>query len=310
MSVLVISYNSSKFILQTLESIKNQTYGNLELVISDDCSTDDTLTIADHWIKENSTRFAKTHIIRNPSNKGIPGNLNSGLEFCTGLYVKPIAADDILDVECIEKNYHTCEAFEYKALFSKATAFSDNDVENADDTYFDWSGKTTKFFDYPPDRQAKVLLYNNFLVAPTFFVRRDLLLDLNGYDEHYKYMEDYPMWLKMTEAGVKLNFYPCITVYYRCHDGSVSNASESLRVFHPGFYLSSRQFFYSVRLQRLIENKYFYRAYQGLLHYFYGDLVMALGNTRNVFTLACKALYFLDPVRVFSRLRKEYLKKC
>ncbi|MDR0890977.1 MAG: glycosyltransferase [Endomicrobium sp.] len=48
-SVCVITYNSSKYVLETLESIKTQTYQNIELIVSDDCSTDDTVEVCENY---------------------------------------------------------------------------------------------------------------------------------------------------------------------------------------------------------------------------------------------------------------------
>ena len=61
-TVNVLTYNSSKYVLETLESIKTQTYQPLILHICDDCSTDDTVKICKKWIGENSDRFIKTKI--------------------------------------------------------------------------------------------------------------------------------------------------------------------------------------------------------------------------------------------------------
>ena len=49
-SVVVITYNSAKFVIETLESVKSQTYKNIELIISDDCSTDDTVERCRLWL--------------------------------------------------------------------------------------------------------------------------------------------------------------------------------------------------------------------------------------------------------------------
>ena len=58
-TVAIVTYNSSEFIVETLESIKSQTYHNIELIISDDCSTDTTVELCSNWIKENATHFVK-----------------------------------------------------------------------------------------------------------------------------------------------------------------------------------------------------------------------------------------------------------
>ena len=62
-SVIVITYNSSKFVLETLESIYNQTYSNIELIISDDCSSDETINICQNWLYKNKNRFKNIELI-------------------------------------------------------------------------------------------------------------------------------------------------------------------------------------------------------------------------------------------------------
>ena len=56
-SIIVITYNSSKYVLETLESAKAQTYQNIELIVTDDCSNDNTVEICRKWIEENKERF-------------------------------------------------------------------------------------------------------------------------------------------------------------------------------------------------------------------------------------------------------------
>ena len=62
-SVSVITYNSSKTVLETLESVKTQTYPNIELIISDDCSPDNTVEVCREWIEQNKERFVRIEIL-------------------------------------------------------------------------------------------------------------------------------------------------------------------------------------------------------------------------------------------------------
>ena len=92
-SVIVITYNSSSTILETLDSIKRQTYSNIELVVSDDCSKDDTVKKAQNWILDNNINGI---VVTTKKNAGIPANVNKGIKAAKGTLVKIIAGDDIL----------------------------------------------------------------------------------------------------------------------------------------------------------------------------------------------------------------------
>ena len=95
-SIIVITYNSSKYVLETLESAKAQTYPNIELIVSDDCSTDDTVEICRNWMEENKERFVRTELITVGENTGVAINCNRGLYAAKGEWLKYIAGDDIL----------------------------------------------------------------------------------------------------------------------------------------------------------------------------------------------------------------------
>ena len=100
-SVPVVTYNSSKTVVETLDSIYNQTYPHLELIVSDDGSTDDTIQVCCDWIKAHKDRFVRTELLTVEKNTGISANLNRAEKACQGEWVKGIAGDDMLLPECI-----------------------------------------------------------------------------------------------------------------------------------------------------------------------------------------------------------------
>ena len=120
-SVGVLTYNSSKTVLETLESIKAQTYQNIELIISDDASKDNTVEICKEWVEKNKDRFVRCEILTVPENTGIPANVNRRIAASRGEWSKGIAADDALLPDCIENfiNY-VKEHPEAEIIFAKA----------------------------------------------------------------------------------------------------------------------------------------------------------------------------------------------
>ncbi|MEO6233222.1 MAG: glycosyltransferase [Ferruginibacter sp.] len=91
-SIGVPSYNNGKFIRQTLDSIHSQTYKHIELIINDDCSTDNSVAIIEEWIKEHAG--LNVVFIRNEINKGLCKSLNNILAVYKGAYLSVIASDD------------------------------------------------------------------------------------------------------------------------------------------------------------------------------------------------------------------------
>lgn len=95
-SVIISTYNSSRFIVETLESILNQKWPDVELIITDDSSTDNTIDICRQWVSDNSERFCNCRIITSEINTGVSANANRGLLSASGVWVKFLGSDDTL----------------------------------------------------------------------------------------------------------------------------------------------------------------------------------------------------------------------
>src|ERR1035437_9840246 len=91
-SMIVLSYNQCRYVLETLESVKAQTYNATQLIIVDDCSSDDSVATIEHWLQENRIHCA---FIRHKENQGICKSLNDALAVANGKYISMIAADDV-----------------------------------------------------------------------------------------------------------------------------------------------------------------------------------------------------------------------
>ena len=102
-SINVIAYNAQDYILETLDSIKSQTYQQIELIISDDASCDDTVKICQDWLQENKNRFIRTKLLTSNYNSGVAANCQRALNESQGDYRKGIGSDDILFPDAIEK---------------------------------------------------------------------------------------------------------------------------------------------------------------------------------------------------------------
>lgn len=214
-SVIVVTYNSSKFVIETLDSIYNQTYSNIELIISDDCSTDKTIEICKHWINENKIRFKNVEIITSEKNTGIPANCNRGYAKANGEWIKEIAGDDCLYPNAIEEYMNYVNNNNVEIVFSSMDIYQNN---------FNESSKIESHISPTPifksnkakaSEQFNILTLGNAIYAPSIFIKKVLFERVNKYDEEIRLCEDWPMWLKITRKGIPFYYIDQALVKYR-----------------------------------------------------------------------------------------------
>lgn len=271
-SCTVLSYNSAGTIEETLDSVKNQTYSNLELIISDDCSTDSTVEIAEKWLENNEGRFVRVVLLTTSNNTGVCENCNRALNACQGVWQKGIAADDILLPNCISDfvsfvndNKDARWVSSYIRVYDEV--FEDGHCLN------ELAVSRLSFFELNAEEQLKDITQRNVINACSLFYEIKMIRELGGYDASFSF-EDYPFYVKTLENGYKCFFMPKETVGYRVHT-SISHSSGQL--FNYKFCVESRLF---------KKNKCFkyFNKKQCLGHYFlWGlqDVVEKLNLNRN-----------------------------
>lgn len=191
-SVCIPAYNNAAYIKDTIDSILRQTYTNLELVICDDNSKDDTVEVIE------SIKDSRIKLIKNEKNLGMSGNWNNCLKHCTGEYIKLICADDMLREDCLEK--------EVGALIANPTAV----LAESDTQLFDLKGKPKGFYKrYKTSGLTKGkkiaregFFLKNYFGAPlanTF--PKSVLEKVGGFDTWYTYILDYDFWVTIACLG-------------------------------------------------------------------------------------------------------------
>lgn len=224
-SILVLSYKSSATIVETLESIKRQTYQNIELIITDDCSPDDSVIVCEKWLAENESRFVRTELIKSEINTGTSANINRGIKKCQGGWIKTIAGDDLLLESCIEDNVtYVNNHRDCQIVISKLMYLGDErNISIVKDNF--------KYDYFLLDKNAFCLklLQNNFIPAPTAFVKTALYKEIGLYDETIPLMEDWPFWMKACKNGCHFSFMDKETAVYRVGDSISLSANKSKR---------------------------------------------------------------------------------
>ncbi|MCX2719854.1 glycosyltransferase family 2 protein [Lentiprolixibacter aurantiacus] len=228
-SVNVVTYNSSATIVETLESIKAQSYPRIELIVSDDCSEDNTLAICQKWIDLNKSNFENAVIITSPFNTGISKNCNRALNTANGDWIKPIAGDDTLKSSSIKKyiefiNKHPEAALIYSNMDHYINEFRS---ENKMPSRPNQKENALYFSKLPIKYQIEVLARIVIIGAPSIFFNRQKVCNAGGFNEISRYMEDLPSYYTWLEHGLKFYYLNESTVNYRLHQNSISNKKDS-----------------------------------------------------------------------------------
>ena len=240
-SVIVATYNSANFVIETLESARAQSWHNIELIVSDDCSADNTVELCRSWLDKNKDRFLRTELITVPANTGVSANCNRCIKAAQTEWIKFIAGDDILLPNCLADNMEFIQAHpEGKVIFSEVLLYQNNfREENFLHVIPGIFPMNLMNPDFTANHQYKLLLISDRITyTPSVFLNKHSIVEVGGYDETNKLLEDYPMWLKLTKAGHKLYFFKKPTVSYRKHQGASNNNNE-LGLFKPLYFIAA-----------------------------------------------------------------------
>ena len=276
-SVFVPVYNAEKFIEECILSIVNQNYQNIEIVISDDASTDNTPII----LKKLEKKFPnKIKLFLQENNLGITNNFNFILSKCTGKYVLFTAGDDMLKSNCISDVLDIFENNNISIVFH-------NSIRTNED------GKILK---KEKEKQQKIFKGNiRTIIKDNFTVKTNGMMILkekipsDGYNNNYRYASDFDFILKILK-GSNFIYTNKQLSYYRKNYNSVTsskirecsqdnlNLMINLVVTYPEYsrYLK-KQISNILRGLRLIEqNKY--------SEYLFSSLIFNLKSLLGLFT--------------------------
>lgn len=224
-SVIVLSYNSEQTIVDTLESIYNQTYSKIEIIIADDCSKDNTKERVEEWIERKKARFVDIKSNFKEKNSGVAINGNEGIRLASGEWIKCIAADDKLLPNCIQDNYSYVTKNHCEIVFSNMHYFVENNrIKREFETKLRKNLLT--FCSYDAAKQYKKILRQNPFPAPTAFFSKKLYDKVGGFDEEICMVEDWPFWIRILKEGIPIEYNDVFTVMYRVSNTSISHNSN------------------------------------------------------------------------------------
>lgn len=201
-SVIMPAYNAEKYIEQSIRSAMNQTYENLEIIVIDDCSQDNTAEVVERLAREDS----RIKLVRNEKNMGAARSRNRGMDLCEGEYVALLDCDDLWYPHKLELQL---------ALANK---------ENADIVYCSYAmvdengNKKCADFNVSPKATLESMLVKCEISCSTALLGRRVM-DAYRFPTEY-YNEDYALWLILLRDNMKAVGAPEILAEYRLLSGS------------------------------------------------------------------------------------------
>ena len=224
-SVICITRNHERFCIESLDSVLNQTYKNIEWIILDVVSTDSTVELIDNWLAENNV---KAVFLKEKELKPITVNLNKALTYATGEYVQFLSLDDVLIEDKLLKNMKCMLKLpdDFCAVYSDAFVVDDKGLQKNESFI-----AMHRDFDVVPsgnDPLFEILCAGNFIPMMTMIFRTSSIVKIDGFDERLDY-EDYDLHLRLTKTN-KYYFLEERLVKYRLHGKNLHlNLNRNLR---------------------------------------------------------------------------------
>jgi len=300
-SIGVITYNSATTIVETLDSAYQQTYENLELIISDDCSSDDTVVICKKWLESYGHRFVNTKIVTVPVNTGTSANCNRAIVEAQGEWFKGIAGDDMLMPDAIEEYMRfVLDNPQCQMCVAGVKVFSTENIptEQLSAQYNQYLKNT----DISLEEQKRQIVKKMIFPGPTYFYSKKLCEAVGGYDERYILSEEWAFCYKVLNEGYRINVIHKPLVKYRLTSSSICRDPKA-KYGNPIWVLDNRSFFLDVRLKEMLKRGMFLSAYIQWVDYTKRYLFIKKGDSLHT-KIGIFLLDMINPSTYYSFIKK------
>ena len=221
-TVIATSFNHERYVIECLESIRAQTYPNVQLIVADDASTDRSVELIRDWARDTGTICT---FLFHEENQGVCRTRNEALSLAEGAYVSGISTDDVWLPDKLAAQVTQLEALPATVGVSYGDAERmDADGNPLPGMFIEHTGVVRA----PPEGNIyEILLDENFIPAMSTLVRRECLEAVGPYDETLVY-EDKDMWLRIARR-YEFVFSPHVGARYRVHPVSLSHMMSGAR---------------------------------------------------------------------------------
>jgi len=187
-SIIALCYNHAPFVLASLNSVICQDYPHIQLIIVDDASTDQSVSIIQQFIRE---KCPSAQSIFLEKNKGNCFAFNQGFQLAKGNYIVDLATDDLFLKDRIRKQVLFFEKQAQKVGVIFSDVYLINEIGKILGNFYKNKNPQT----IPQGNVYKQLLQPTFICSPSQMIRREVLEELGGYDQNLSY-EDFDFWVR------------------------------------------------------------------------------------------------------------------
>tara|TARA_Y100000389_G_scaffold43936_1_gene38673 strand:- start:22745 stop:23440 length:696 start_codon:yes stop_codon:yes gene_type:complete len=211
-SIIMSTYDSEETIESAIKSIVQQTFKNFELLISDDCSNDNTYKICAEYEKS----YQNIKLFRNKKNMGLTLSLNKLIEYCSGNYIARHDSDDFSAKNRLEEQLIFLKKFNLDGCGSRAKVINSKRI-------------IPGFSYYLP--LSLHLKYKNPLIHGTLLIKKEALQDIGGYDEDFLYAQDYKLITDLIRNGYNVRIQNKILYYLNMENNISSNFRKEQKYY-------------------------------------------------------------------------------
>lgn len=240
-SVICLSYNHEAYVVETLNSVINQTYSNIELLIADDCSSDHSVRVIQDWLQHHPNVYFSA----NERNLGNTKTFNQLAKKAKGEFIIDLAADDILLPNCIEKQVTTFQNSKYENL----GIVYGNLIEIDENGNFIRNYYTEEDHPESGNIYKMVIGRTTKICSVSSMVKKSVFEKLGYYDENLAY-EDLDLWVRASRI-YEFEYIPELLIKKRILASSLSSFftqkknpktkklhKSSLKILHKAFKLN------------------------------------------------------------------------
>lgn len=182
-SVIIPLYNYQQYVCEALDSLAAQTLETFDIIVVNDCSTDDSETVALNWLREHAGKFNSVALLRNKINSGLSIARNVGIDYSESEFVMLLDADNILLPDCLKQCRELLQTTTAAFAYPKLQTFGDEDKVFSDAPW-----------------EPVVLRHGNYIDAMAM-IRKACWAAVGGYTVQRGGWEDYDFWCKFVERG-------------------------------------------------------------------------------------------------------------